>query len=55
MNLNEVQAVHDSGKKIIASGPGVMDDIEGMVASACAGADTIMSYYPNALAQHLGN
>jgi len=55
MNLNEVQAVHDSGKKIIASGPGVMDDIEGMVASACAGADTIMSYYPNALAQRLGN
>ena len=55
MNFNEVRAVHDSGKKIIASGPGVMDDIEGMVASASAGADTIMSYYPNALAEHLIN
>ena len=47
--------MHDGGKKIIASGPGVMDDIEGMVASASAGADTIMSYYPNALAEHLIN
>ena len=55
MNLKEVQAVHDGGKKIIASGPGVMDDLKGMVASAAAGADTIMSYYPNALAQRLGN
>ena len=55
MNFNEVRAVHDSGKKIIASGPGVMDDIKGMVASASAGADTIMSYYPNALAEHLIN
>ena len=55
MNLKEVQAVHDGGKKIIASGPGVMDDLKGMVASAAAGADTIMSYYPNALAQRLVN
>ncbi|GIT19375.1 MAG: hypothetical protein CM1200mP39_21810 [Dehalococcoidia bacterium] len=30
-------------------GPGGMDDIEGMVASGCW-ADTIMPYYPNALA-----
>ena len=47
--------MHDSGKEIIASGPGVMDDIKGMVASASAGADTIMSYYPNTLAKHLEN
>ena len=51
---NALEAMHDGGKKVIASGPGVMDDIEVMAASAIAGADTIMSYHPVALKERLG-
>jgi hypothetical protein len=46
--------MHDGGKKVIASGPGVMDDVDVMVACAEAGADTIMAYHPEALEQRLG-
>ena len=55
MSAEDVKAVHEGGKKVIASGPGVMDDIDGMVSSAEAGADTIMSYHPDALAARLSN
>jgi len=49
MSPEDVQAAHDGGKKVIASGPDVMEDLDNMVASAEAGADTIMTYHPDAL------
>jgi len=49
MSAEDVQAAHDGGKKVIASGPDVMEDLDNMVASAEAGADTIMTYHPDAL------
>ena len=53
MSAEDVQAAHDGGKKVIASGPDVMEDLDNMVASAKAGADTIMAYHPEALAHRL--
>ena len=53
MSAEDVQAAHDGGKKVIASGPDVMEDLDNMVASAEAGADTIMAYHPDALALRL--
>lgn len=53
MSPEDVQAVHDGGKKVIASGPDVMENLDNMVVSAEAGADTIMAYHPDALAQRL--
>jgi glycerophosphoryl diester phosphodiesterase len=53
MSPEDVKAAHDGGKKIIASGPDVMEDLDNMVASAEAGADTIMAYHPDALADKL--
>ena len=53
MSAEDVQAAHDGGKKVIASGPDVMEDLDNMVASANAGADTIMAYHPEALADRL--
>ena len=49
MSAEDVQAAHDGGKKVIASGPDVMEDLDNMVASAEAGVDTIMTYHPDAL------
>lgn len=54
MSAEDVQAAHDGGKKVIASGPDVMENLDNMVASAEAGADTIMAYHPDGLAQRLG-
>jgi glycerophosphoryl diester phosphodiesterase len=54
MSAEDVQAAHDGGKKVIASGPDVMENLDNMVASAQAGSDTIMAYHPEALAQRLG-
>ena len=54
LGADVVKAMHDGGKKVIASGPGVMDDVDVMVACAEAGADTIMAYHPEALEQRLG-
>ena len=54
LSVDDVKAMHDGGKKVIASGPGVMDDVEVMAACAEAGADTIMAYHPVALEQRLG-
>jgi len=54
LGADVVKAIHDGGKKVIASGPGVMDDVDVMVACAEAGADTIMAYHPEALEQRLG-
>lgn len=53
MSAEDVQTAHDGGKKVIASGPPVMEDLDAMAASANAGADTIMSYYPDELAERL--
>jgi glycerophosphoryl diester phosphodiesterase len=53
MSAEDVQAAHDGGKKVIASGPDVMEDLDNMVASANAGSDTIMAYHPEALADRL--
>ena len=53
MSAEDVQAAHDGGKKVIASGPDVMEDLDNMVASVKAGADTIMAYHPDALALRL--
>tara|TARA_B100000959_G_scaffold287049_1_gene368881 strand:- start:14995 stop:15750 length:756 start_codon:yes stop_codon:yes gene_type:complete len=53
MSTEEVQAVHDGGKKIIASGPDIMTNLDNSVVSAKAGVDTIMSYHPDALAARL--
>ncbi len=53
MSAEDVQAAHDGGKKVIASGPDVMENLDNMVASAEAGADTIMAYHPEALADRL--
>ena len=53
LNSEDISIIHDHGKKVIASGPGVMDDVDGMVAIAEAGADTIMSYHPEVLAEQL--
>jgi len=49
LSAADVKAMHDGGKKVIASGPGVMEDVDVMVSCAEAGADTIMSYHPTAL------
>lgn len=54
ITVEEVSQAHEAGKKIIASGSGIMDDVDAMVAAANAGADTIMSYHPDALAERLG-
>ncbi len=54
LGADDVKAMHNGGKKVIASGYGVMDDIDVMVACAEAGADTIMSYHPVALEERLG-
>ena len=54
MSPEDVNAAHDGGKKVIASGPDVMENLDNMVASAEAGADTIMAYHPEALADRLG-
>ncbi|MDP6665838.1 MAG: hypothetical protein QF357_00400, partial [Dehalococcoidia bacterium] len=54
LGADDVKAMHDGGKKVIASGYGVMDDIDVMVSCAEAGADTIMSYHPVALEERLG-
>jgi glycerophosphoryl diester phosphodiesterase len=54
MSAEDVKAAHDGGKKVIASGPDVMEDLDAMLASAEAGADTIMSYHPDALEKRLG-
>jgi glycerophosphoryl diester phosphodiesterase len=54
LSVDDVKTMHDGGKKVIASGPGVMDDVEVMAACAEAGADTIMAYHPVALEQRLG-
>ncbi len=53
MNAEDVLTAHDGGKKVIASGPDVMEDVDNMVASANAGADTIMAYHPEALHKRL--
>lgn len=55
MSSDDVKAIHDGGKKIIASGPGVMDNNEALVTSANAGADTLMAYHPDSLAAALGS
>jgi hypothetical protein len=39
--------------KVIASGPDVMENLDNMMASAEAGADTIMAYHPQAIADRL--
>ncbi len=54
MSPDDVKALHEGGKKVIASGPGVMDNNEVLVASANAGADTLMAYHPDSLATALG-
>ncbi len=54
MSAEDVKAAHDGGKKVIASGPDVMEDVDAMVASAGAGADAIMAYHPVALEERLG-
>lgn len=53
MSADDVKAAHDGGKKVIASGPGVMDNNDVLAASAVAGADTLMAYHPDALADRL--
>ena len=54
LSAEDVKAMHGGGKKVIASGPGVMDDVDVMAACAVAGADTIMAYHPVALEERLG-
>ena len=54
MSSDDVKAAHDGGKKVIASGPDVMTDVEAMVVSAEACADAIMAYHPVALEERLG-
>ncbi len=53
MSAEDVKAAHHGGKRVIASGPDVMENLDNMVASARAGADTIMAYHPDALAARL--
>lgn len=53
MTTEDVKAAHDGGKKVIASGPGVMENNDVLVASANAGADTLMAYHPESLATAL--
>jgi len=55
MSAEDVEAAHAGGKKVIASGPDVMEDLDNMMASAEAGADTIMAYHPDALAARLNS
>ena len=55
MSAEDVQAAHDGGKKVIASGPPVMQDLDAMVASAEVGADSILSYHPDALLTRLNS
>jgi len=54
LSEKDVKTAHDAGKKLIASGPGIMDNNEALVASANAGADTLMAYHPESLAEALG-
>ncbi|HIF73008.1 MAG TPA: hypothetical protein EYQ61_10695 [Dehalococcoidia bacterium] len=53
MSAEDVKAAHDGDKKVIASGPDVMENLDNMVLSAEAGADTIMAYHPDAIADRL--
>jgi hypothetical protein len=53
MSAEDVQAAHDGDMKVIASGPDVMENLDNMVASAEAGADAIMAYHPQAIADRL--
>ena len=53
MSSDDVKAAHDGDMKVIASGPDVMENLDNMVASAEAGADTIMAYHPQAIADRL--
>lgn len=53
MSAEDVKAAHDGDMKVIASGPDVMEDLDNMVASAEASADTVMSYMPDAFAERL--
>ena len=55
MSAEDVQAAHNGGKKVIASGPDVMENLDNMVISAEAGADTIMAYHPDAIADRLAD
>lgn len=53
MDPEDVKTVHDAEMKVIASGPDVMENLDNMVVSVEAGADTIMAYHPDALAARL--
>ena len=53
MSAEDVQAAHDGDMKVIASGPDVMENLDNMLASAKAGADAIMAYHPQAIADRL--
>ena len=53
MSAEDVQAAHDGDMKVIASGPDVMENLDNMLASAEAGADAIMAYHPQAIADRL--
>lgn len=53
MSAEDIQIAHDGDMKVIASGPDVMGNLDNMVASAEAGADTIMAYHPQAIADRL--
>lgn len=53
MSAEDVQAAHDGDMKVIASGPDVMENLGNMLASAEAGADAIMAYHPQAIADRL--
>ncbi len=53
MSTADVKAAHDGDMKVIASGPDVMENLDNMMASAEAGADTIMAYHPQAIADRL--
>ena len=55
MSAEDVQAAHNGGKKVIASGPDVMENLDNMVISAEVGADTIMAYHPDAIADRLAD
>lgn len=53
MSAEDVQAAHDGDMKVIASGPDVVENLDNMLASAEAGADAIMAYHPQAIADRL--
>ena len=44
-----VSAVHDAGKRFLASGPIVMEELDAGVQAGRAGADLIMANHPVAL------